>query len=641
MNRSARRVRSLAAQLVLALALCAGTAIPVAAQPVDDRLTFQGELRDGAGFATGSYDFRFRLYDSLVAGAQIGAQVTTTAALTDGKFTVAIQFPGAFATGQQRFIEIDAAPAGSGAWVTLTPRQLLTASPNASYSINAGTSVATQTFGGQVPAFYTNAGNMNAGTLPSARLSGNYTAALSLTNVGNNYFGNGSNLTGLNASNIGSGTIADARLSPNVDLLDTVQTFTARKTFNVGSGTPLVINDTSAGGFGLEVNNLGGSSIIVSNNAAGLVGYGLNVDVDGTGTKYGLLMDITGATGAGYGVWQNNNTVSGRGYYASMTGTGTTYGVYIANNNPAGYGGYFNNTATSGTTYGLYCENNSPDGYGLFALHDATTGTGPAVYGRSDSTAANAIAVHGVMNTTSGGALSAAIRGQHNGTGGGGVGVYGSHEGSGWGVYGTSANGYAVYGSSEGLYGVYGRSTDSIGVRGFSTNSYGGYFDTGVSGGAALYVVGTASVGVITIRGGADLAEHFEVVSEAAEVKPGMVVMIDTDHEGGVMLASGAYNKRVAGVVSGANDLKAGMILGDFDGQIESKPIALTGRVWTYVDATEVAVEPGDLLTTSDTVGHAMVATDRERAHGAVIGKAMSRLEKGEKGLVLVLVNLQ
>jgi hypothetical protein len=47
------------------------------------------------------------------------------------------------------------------------------------------------------------------------------------------------------------------------------------------------------------------------------------------------------------------------------------------------------------------------------------------------------------------------------------------------------------------------------------------------------------------------------------------------------MLASGAYNKRVAGVVSGANDLKAGMILGDFDGQLESKPVALTGRVWT------------------------------------------------------------
>jgi len=36
-----------------------------------------------------------------------------------------------------------------------------------------------------------------------------------------------------------------------------------------------------------------------------------------------------------------------------------------------------------------------------------------------------------------------------------------------------------------------------------------------------------------------------------------------------------------------------------------------------------------------------MKAVDRERSHGAVFGKAMSMLPKGERGLVLVLVNLQ
>ena len=36
-----------------------------------------------------------------------------------------------------------------------------------------------------------------------------------------------------------------------------------------------------------------------------------------------------------------------------------------------------------------------------------------------------------------------------------------------------------------------------------------------------------------------------------------------------------------------------------------------------------------------------MAASDSSRAPGATIGKAMSRLGKGEKGLVLVLVNLQ
>jgi len=60
-----------------------------------------------------------------------------------------------------------------------------------------------------------------------------------------------------------------------------------------------------------------------------------------------------------------------------------------------------------------------------------------------------------------------------------------------------------------------------------------------------------------------------------------------------------------------------------------------------YVDASAGAVRPGDLLTTSDTPGHAMKVLDHARATGAVIGKAMSSLESGERGLVLVLVNLQ
>ena len=53
------------------------------------------------------------------------------------------------------------------------------------------------------------------------------------------------------------------------------------------------------------------------------------------------------------------------------------------------------------------------------------------------------------------------------------------------------------------------------------------------------------------------------------------------------------------------------------------------------------AIEAGDLLTTSDTPGHAMKAADAGRRAGAVIGKAMSPLAQGQRGLVLVLVNLQ
>ena len=145
---------------------------------------------------------------------------------------------------------------------------------------------------------------------------------------------------------------------------------------------------------------------------------------------------------------------------------------------------------------------------------------------------------------------------------------------------------------------------------------------------------------MLQVRGGADLAEKFEM-NASQDIKPGMVVMIDDEEVGRMELASGRYNKRVAGVISGANELGAGMVLGSFESLENGMPVALTGRVWTYVDATDRAVEPGDLLTTSDTPGYAMPVTDDAAAHGATIGKAMSRLEKGGKGMVLVLVNLQ
>src|SRR5262249_10122041 len=79
---------------------------------------------------------------------------------------------------------------------------------------------------------------------------------------------------------------------------------------------------------------------------------------------------------------------------------------------------------------------------------------------------------------------------------------------------------------------------------------------------AQLHVVGTARVSVLEITGGADLAEKFAVQGKIA---PGMVVEIDPDHEGELRLSTGALNKRVAGVISGAKQLNAGVVLTDPD----------------------------------------------------------------------------
>jgi hypothetical protein len=155
----------------------------------------------------------------------------------------------------------------------------------------------------------------------------------------------------------------------------------------------------------------------------------------------------------------------------------------------------------------------------------------------------------------------------------------------------------------------------------------------------ALDVAGTTTTKVIAITGGSDLAEPFEI-SESQPIPKGALVIIDEENPGQLKLSHQAYDKRVAGVVSGAGGINPGLTLTQ-EGVLEGgQNVALSGRVYALATAANGPIKPGDLLTTSDIPGHAMKATDFVRWQGAVIGKAMSSLEEGE-GLVLVLVNLQ
>lgn len=155
----------------------------------------------------------------------------------------------------------------------------------------------------------------------------------------------------------------------------------------------------------------------------------------------------------------------------------------------------------------------------------------------------------------------------------------------------------------------------------------------------ALDVVGTVRASVIEVTG-ADLAERFPTTGDVT-AEPGMVLEIDPLNPGSLRISTGAYSSLVAGVVSGANGLPAGTIMGNLPGHEDATPIALSGRVWVWCDTSAHAIKPGDLLTTSDTPGHAMKASDWSRAVGSVIGKAMTSLEQGESGMVLVIVGLQ
>ena len=147
------------------------------------------------------------------------------------------------------------------------------------------------------------------------------------------------------------------------------------------------------------------------------------------------------------------------------------------------------------------------------------------------------------------------------------------------------------------------------------------------------------STGTIAVElgTGLDYAEGFNV-TDKTDIEPGTVLCIDPENPGNLKISSDAYDSKVAGIVAGANNLGSGISLGtgshDFN-------VALAGRVYCNVDASEQSVEVGDLLTTSSLPGFAMKVVNKEKAQGAILGKAMESLAKGQKGQILVLVTLQ
>ena len=148
---------------------------------------------------------------------------------------------------------------------------------------------------------------------------------------------------------------------------------------------------------------------------------------------------------------------------------------------------------------------------------------------------------------------------------------------------------------------------------------------------------GSSGAVLIELGEGLDYAEGFDV-SDKSRIIPGMVLVIDADHPGQLAMSDTAYDRKVAGIVAGANGLGSAVRLGADQFDLD---VALAGRVYCNVDATYGAIQPGNLLTTSPTPGYAMKVIDHEKAQGAILGKAMQSLEQGRKDQILVLVTLQ
>ena len=117
---------------------------------------------------------------------------------------------------------------------------------------------------------------------------------------------------------------------------------------------------------------------------------------------------------------------------------------------------------------------------------------------------------------------------------------------------------------------------------------------------------------------------------------PGTVMVIDQD--GSLRPSANAYDRKVAGVISGGGDCRPGIILDKRQSGSSRMPIALVGKVHCKVDAQEYSpIDVGDLLTTSPTPGHAMKADDPFKAFGAVIGKALRALDEGQDSIPILI----
>lgn len=110
----------------------------------DTAFTFQGQLTENGIPITGACDLVFSLYDALTDGSPVGPSVTNPAvAVSNGLFTVMLDFGEGVFTGDPRWLEIGVLTNGGGTgYLFLAPRQRMAAAPYALYAASAGTATA-------------------------------------------------------------------------------------------------------------------------------------------------------------------------------------------------------------------------------------------------------------------------------------------------------------------------------------------------------------------------------------------------------------------------------------------------------------------------------------------------------------------
>ena len=356
--------------------------------------------------------------------------------------------------------------------------------------------------------------------------------------------------------------------------------------------------------------------------AIGVNGISHEVGVNGHGGRVGVRGDNSGSALGFLGgmdpIFQQEAGVYGQSAHQGVMGLSTD----------AGGTGVYGGSTTSGGGTGTGVRGETSSGTGVLGR---SFGSGTGVFGTSEQ----GEGVHGESNSTQFSAVAGIEKNPSSGV----AAVFGSNLGGGPGIFGTSEQGEGVHGETN--------SNVFAAVAGIAMNPSGtgaGIFGESRGKGPAGFFKGDVVVtGNLNMSSPTsdivlgDVAEGFST-QDGKIIEPGTVVVLD--QHGQVRPGDEAYDKKVAGVVSGAGNDRPAIVLDKQLSQAGRLPVALMGKVCCKVDAEYSPIEVGDLLTTSATPGHAMRATDPLRAFGSVIGKALHPL-LGGKGTIPILIALQ
>jgi hypothetical protein len=564
--------------LLLLFSLIVGN---VSAAPLGTAFSYSGRLIYQNKPANGSFDLQVRLFDAANGGNPVGPTVNINAlSFVNGLFVTSLDFGGVF-NGTAYWLEISARPNGNGPYTLLSPRQPLNSAPYALYALTPA--------GPQGPKG--DKGDQGVQGLPGPKGDKGDQGDQGVQGPQGDQGIQG--LPGPKGDKGDQGDPGPPGSANGWALTGNAGTTAGANFLGTTDSQPLELKVNNGRALRLE------SPFSFTLSSVNLIG-GLSIN-----------HVVNGAVGA---------TIAGGGSFDFLTGDSPN----VVGANLGSIGGGSGNTVGGlwGTIPGGF--GNHANGVGSFAAgqlaranHDGSFVWGDGTQG-ANSTGPNRFEVLATGGATfyTGGSYTRADSPFLTVRGGGGEEAYLGGDGAGGDVQVGSLNPFVA----------------NVAFYNAGNNTYMNLV------GNTAYFVGEASCASLTIRGGADIAEPFQMAD--ANLPKGSVVVIDDEHPGQLKLSTQSYDTRVAGIISGANGINPGLSLrqeGALDG---GQNVALTGRVYVLADASKGTIKPGDLLTTSSTPGHAMKVANPTRAQGAILGKAMSGLKEG-KGMVLVLVTLQ